>query len=458
MSTPPGGADPRGFAASLSKPLADLPHELALMPLATTASTREVVIRPPGSKSLTNRALLLGALADGETTLTGCLLDADDAKVMIDALRTLGAGIDVHEPESGENTVRVRGVAGRLKGGCEVNLKNAGTATRFLAGAACLADAPVVIDGNARMRERPIAELLELLRRVGVKTDELGAPGRVPIRVHPSRPRAGALEVGATQSSQYISALLLLAPWTEPAGEGLTLRFAAPPTSHSYIDMTLALLRATGLGEAGRDAGWREARAGGKGLRGFSYRVEADASGAAPFWGAGAVGRIPIRIDALPPDSLQGDAGFRPLPARILKGGTFDLTLMPDTAMVAAAVACFASGPVTLEGLRTLRVKETDRLAALKNELTKVGAGVEIEAYTTPGGQRDERLRVTPPTGGIGCSPNVPQVAFDTYDDHRMAMSLAIIALKRPNVVIRDPQCVAKTYPGFWKDWAGLYR
>lgn len=458
MNLGPGGVGPSiaAFAAFLSRPLAELPHELPLVPLPADRPAG-VKIHPPGSKSLTNRVLLLAALAEGESVLTGCLLEADDARVMIEALRRLGAVIDTGGPPGADGTVRVRGVGGRFRGGCELNLNNAGTATRFLTAAACLADAPVVIDGNPRMRERPIGELLDLLRRLGVTIEELGAPGRVPLRVHPCRPRSGPVDAGPTQSSQYLSALLLLAPWMEPPGAPLTLRFGTPPTSHSYIDMTLGLLRSVGVRHAERDAGWNEASAAGAGLRGFTHRVEADASGAAPFWGAAAVGELRITINGLPADSLQGDAGFVPLPSRLLEGGVFDLTLMPDTAMVAAAVACFAAAPVTLEGLRTLRVKETDRLAALRNELAKVGVGVEIQAYRTPNGQSDELLRITPPRGGIDRSSSAPKVVFDTYDDHRMAMSLAIIGLRRPNVVIRDPACVAKTYPGFWKDWANLY-
>jgi 3-phosphoshikimate 1-carboxyvinyltransferase len=439
----------------LTRPLAEMPEELALCPVP---GAFDVVVRPPGSKSLTNRALLLAALATGDSVLRGCLLDADDAKVMIAALRMLGATITVSEKSPTDNEVRIKGVGGRFRGGCELNLNNAGTATRFLTAAACLADSPVVIDGNARMRERPIGELVGLLRKLGVRIEELGKPGCVPLRVHPCRLDGGSIDVGVTLSSQYVSALMLLAPWMV---KGLEVRFTAPPTSPSYIDMTLALLRRARLGQAERDTGWTRAnvRVGGRqGLPGLTYDVEPDASGATYFWGAAAV--VPgsaCRIDGLDAGSFQGDAAFCGELATALGGGEIDLTLMPDTAMTAAAVACFASGVTTLRGLRTLRVKETDRLAALQTELTKIGVKVDIESYAAAGGVSDELLRITPPQRGLDCSPDAARVVFDTYDDHRMAMSLAIIGLRRPNVVIRDPKCVAKTYPGFWKDWAALY-
>lgn len=463
---------PEELITALRRPLEDVPGDLRLCPVP---GAFEAVVRPPGSKSLTNRALLLAALAEGESVLSDCLLDADDARVMIAALRELGAEMQIAETSDAGNTVRVRGVGGRFRGGCALNLNNAGTATRFLAAAACLADGPVVIDGNARMRQRPIRELLVMLRSLGVRIDELGEVGCVPIRVQPCRLEGGVLEVGTTQSSQYISAVMMLAPWT---AKGIEIRFAGPVTSPSYIEMTQGLMGKSGGGyrsEGGVAGGVLRCPAS-AGYRFGAYHIEPDASGASYFWAAGAL--VPgsrVTVGGVNRESLQGDARFARdvmgsvgagcdehhggigVSHRRLLGTDVDLSTMPDTAMTAAAVACFAEGPTTLRGLRTLRVKETDRLAALRNELTKIGVGVEIESYAGGGGVRDELLRIVPPEGGVDCSGRVPDVAFDTYDDHRMAMSLAIIGLRRPNVVIRDPKCVAKTYPGFWKDWAGLY-
>lgn len=463
---------PRELAAILRRPLGQLPAELELCPVAAPF---DVTIRPPGSKSLTNRALLLAALGEGESTLTDCLLDADDARVMIDALRTLGTVIEVTDTPGAGNRLHVRGVNGRLRGGCMLMLNNAGTATRFLTAAACLADTPVVIDGNERMRRRPIGELLELLRRLGVRADELGAPGCVPVRVHPCRPEGGVLDIGATQSSQFISALMMIAPWMR---HGLDIRFTTEPTSRSYIEMTLGLISRLYPGYIGKAPATIDGSVRlppGPVHAASEYRVEPDASGAVSFWAAAAT--IPgsrCAVTGLDHVSLQADASFVNVlcmiagepcgesgtsrgPARLRGGADVDLGLMPDTAMAAACVAALAESPTTLRGLRTLRVKETDRADALHRELGKLGVRVEVEAYESRTCVRDELLRITPPPGGIDRSPTAARIDFDTYDDHRMAMSLAIIGLRRPNVVIRDPACVAKTYPGFWRDWAALY-
>lgn len=457
--------DALGFARALRSPLAELPAELELVPLP---GPFDVEIRPPGSKSLTNRALLLAALAAGESTLTGALLEADDARVMIDALRSLGVTIEVLDADAG--IVRVVGRSGRLRGNQRLNLKNAGTATRFLTAAACLADAPVVIDGNDRMRRRPIGELARMLRELGARVEELGAPGCVPLTVHPigsalTRPE---LRVGRTASSQFVSALLMIGPLLPG---GLRVRFIEAPTSESYIEMTLAMMKQW----LGRDIEVSPREGVGVGAvtltpgeyRGRECAIEPDASGATYFWGAEAVvkgSRCSVAID--PAASAQADARCGAVFAAMrrsyggLRGGEFDFTRTPDAAMTLAAVACFAEGMTTIRGLRTLRVKETDRLEALRHELTKVGAAVEIFSYAREDGSADEGLRLTPPPrarGGIDCSAQAPRVVFETYDDHRMAMSLAVFGLRRPNVVIHDPGCVAKTYPTFWRDWAALY-
>lgn len=445
------------LARSLGRPPAELPAELELVPLP---GPFEVEVRPPGSKSVTNRALLLAALASGESTLTGALLEADDARVMIEALRALGATIDIADEETG--TVRVVGRSGRLRGNRTLNLNNAGTATRFLTAAAILADGPVVIDGNEAMRGRPIGELAGLLRELGARVEELGEPGRVPLRVHPIERASGRAElrIGRTASSQFVSALLMIGPLLPG---GLTMRFVEAPTSESYIEMTLAMMRQW-LGR-GIEGGPREgavvemAALAPGGYRGRAYAIEPDASGAVPFWAGGALiegSRCRVPID--PAASLQADARCAAIFAGmrrsdgVLRGGEFDFSDTPDAAMALAALACFAEGRTTIRGLRTLRVKETDRLEALRLELSKLGAAVEVFGYTDGTGAPDEGLRIIPP------SPMpTGRVIFETYDDHRMAMALAIVGLRRPGVVIRDPACVAKTYPSFWRDWAALY-
>lgn len=459
---------PSEFIATLNRPLAELPHELAMVPLPGPFN---VEIRPPGSKSLTNRALLLAALAEGESVITGALIDADDAQVMIEALRQLGAGIELIE----ESSLRIRGTAGCLRGDCTLNLKNAGTATRFLTAAACLADGPVVIDGNERMRRRPIGELVAMLRRLGVTIDELGEPGCVPLRVHPAKFAADFVDVGSTQSSQFISALMLIAPFTE---RGLTFRFGSEPTSPSYMQMSvLMLFRVCGVEIDGEISYGNEITIPSYRVTAFQYSVEPDASSATYFWAAGAlIEHADTMVWGLGMNSLQGDAAFGDILRTAGAGGNIccdddlvegratllpinsDFTNMPDAAMTLAAVACFAEGTTTITGLRTLRVKETDRLAAMQTELSKLGVRVEIfQVPSDKGGPPDEGIRITPPAGGIDCSPSAPRIVFDTYDDHRMAMSLALIGLRRPNVVIRDPACVAKTYPTFWAHLSLLY-
>ncbi len=436
-------------------------------------------LKPPGSKSLTNRALLLAGLAPGYCRLTNALTDADDAQRMIGALRQLG--VDVRPGKGGAREVEVWGTAGRLRvaeAGVTLNLNNAGTATRFLAAAAVLATGPVTIDGNERMRQRPIAELGEALVQLGCVVEYVGggAPGCPPVRITPpaALPSGATVKLGTTASSQFVSALLLAGVFLP---EGLTIRIDGEVTSPSYIRMTLWLLARLGamvqqsddltvlrVRGVGRD---------GRGLASFTYDVEPDASGATPFWGAAAI--LPgftCRVLGLSNLSLQGDAKFPSLLARMgaqtqheaadagfigvtgpamLEPILADMTELPDAAMALAAVACFAEGTSILRGLRTLRVKETDRIEAVRKELTKVGVVVE-----NPVKGDDGALTVTPPVGGIDCSAGVARVEFETYDDHRMAMSLALIALRRPNTFIKNPRCVEKTYPSFWADMATL--
>lgn len=474
--------------------IANLPTENLppLVHVPPVGAILRVSVRPPGSKSLTNRALLLAALADGQSVLTGALADADDAQVMVRALRQLGATIAV-TPEvepSGEScgnaTIRVQGVGGRWKVNAgetvTLNLNNAGTATRFLTAAALLQppdSGGIVLDGNARMRQRPIGELVAALNNLtsrGPRVAFVGQEGYPPVSVPPLAIdwiSGEAQVVAATSSSQFVSALMLIAPWLR---YGLELQFIQEPTSASYLRMTIGLLIRLGVHVQGRPVPGHTLRIPRHPLPSASLAIEPDASGASYFAAAAAI--VPgahVAIDALDPtSSLQGDAQFcdvlskagalihqqqRALMVRAgqIKPFTADMADMPDTAMTAAAIACFAPATSTLSGLRTLRVKETDRIAALVTELAKVGVTVEPFAYTDGHGHPDEGIRVTPPPGGIDCSPSAPRVEFDTYDDHRMAMSLALIGLRRPNVYIRDPGCVRKTYPTFWRDLAKCF-
>ncbi|MBC7834923.1 MAG: 3-phosphoshikimate 1-carboxyvinyltransferase [Phycisphaerales bacterium] len=480
---------------TLRLPLAQLPDPL---PIPVIDRPFAATIRPPGSKSLTNRALLLAALADGTSTLTSALVDADDALVMIQGLRALGAGITIDG-----TTITVRGVNGRWKPQTPnpvLNVRASGTAARFLTAAAALApdNTTITIDGDARMRERPIGQLVDALRQIGATVEFVGREGSLPVRVHALKPTHPlGVTFGPTSSSQFISAMLMIGPFLS---HELHVAATGPLTSDDYTWMTLALLRALGApGNAGRDPyesvrlglelDWRlnPAR-----VRGFELAIEPDATGASYFQVAAAITPgAHITIPGLPAaqlGSLQGDVKFPLLVEEA--GATFtgdpdrsieiigprslhaidaDLEHMPDTAMTAAVMLCFAAptpdnptATSTLRGLHTLRHKESDRLAALQTELAKLGATVEI--ITSPHDPRDVSLRLTPPpnlhalTAADPAARALPPITFDTYNDHRMAMSLALIGLRRPHVLIANPACVAKTYPTFWRDLASLFR
>ena len=417
-------------------------------------ATGDHAVRLPGSKSLTNRALLLAALAEGTTTLTGVLF-ADDTRRMMEALQTLGFQLDRDEAAA---TVAVHGRGGTIPNhGQDVALLlgNAGTATRFLTAACCLGEpgSSYVIDGIPRMRQRPIGELVDLLRQLGARIDYVAEDGFPPVRVHgglATHQTTHRLRVGATLSSQYVSALLQIAPCLP---RGLELTFQGPVTSKPYVQMTERMI--DDFGGAKRL------------VSPTRYDIEPDASNASYFLAAASL--IPdsrCEIAALPPDSVQGDANFHrvlgsvgvrvdaaccdhplrvcaPRPLR-LRGSTHDLGGMPDMAQTLAVVAMFAEGRTTIRHVGNLRVKETDRLAALENELAKFGAKVTITG---------DDLTIAPPQADCP-----PVVAVDTYDDHRMAMSFAVAGLAsdrlpgKPRVIINDPGCVAKTYPGFWAD------
>lgn len=450
----------------------------------------------PASKSLSNRALLLAAMAAGESTIRNPLLDADDARAMLRAIGALGVRV-----ETAGARARVRGPMRAPASDEPINIRGAGTAMRFLAAACALAEGPVTLDGDARMRQRPIGELADALAQLGARVEYLGDPGFPPIRVHPIPPAHRAsnepkiLRLPVTASSQFVSALLLIGPWVGE-GSGVRVVIDGDPPSKPYIDMTLRLLERLGAqisrNDALNDLTVRPGQ-GRAGLEPFEITIEPDASAATYFLAAGAA--IPgsvVRFPHLSEESLQGDAKFHEVlramgahtdwksqtrtmgvcrkrtftrselrltaPER-LRGIDIDLADMPDAAMTLAALAVLAEGATTIRGLRTLRVKESDRLAALKAELEKVGATVEIFEHARRGGadgSRDEGLRVAPPSGGIDRSTTAPRVEFDTYKDHRMAMALAVIGLVRPNCFVRDPGCVRKTFPGFWECWDDL--
>lgn len=431
------------------------------------AAAFRATVTPPGSKSLTNRAMLLAALADGSTSLRSPLT-AQDTEVMATALLSLSVPLEIHDEGEASGdwdclTIHGLGPDRRFHGNVTLDLCNAGTATRFLTAAAVLADSPVTIDGNERMRKRPIAELARALIDLGATVEYLDEPDHLPLRVHPASSFRRQLHVPRTQSSQFISALLMIAPCLP---DGLELTLEPPVTSAPYVGMTLGLMERFGARFEIEGPLTRITVSPGGYTSPGDLAIEPDASSASYFLAAAAV--IPgsvCTIEHLGRGSLQPDAGFADVLARMGAGLTFasdyitvlgpehglsavdvDMAHMPDAAVTLAVTALFAKGETVIRGLSTLQHKETDRLLALQTELTKFGADVELED--------DEILMIEPPVSRD--SPLVNKkvaIEIDTYDDHRMAMSFAVAAAARGNVIIRNPDCVNKTYPGFWRDF-----
>jgi 3-phosphoshikimate 1-carboxyvinyltransferase len=429
-------------AAGLDK----LPDPLPVTPLANRL---DAAITPPGSKSITCRAYVCAALAEGESRIRRPLA-ADDTDRLLAALAALGAG-----SRREEDDVVIEGVGGRFPRGGEVDLGDGGAPARFMIAAACLAAEPVIVDGSQRLRERPMAELVDLLRALGGEVEYLQAEGRLPVRVRPSGSVGGSVDCPTTRSSQFVSALLLVAPHM---AEDLHLRLHGPRTSASYVDLTVAVLRAWGVAvETASDA---IAVSAGR-PSGRECDIPPDASSAVPWWTAAALGEgWSICIPGLTGEPFQPDEAYPDCLCRMgaeilgdhggVRGGAslhppetpIDMSLLPDAAMSLAALAARARGPTTLTGLETLRVKETDRIAALAAELERIGCAVRAT---------DEALTIDP----AGCHER--PVVIETYRDHRMAMAFAVLGLARGGISIRDPACVAKSYPGFWRDLGSLY-
>ena len=402
----------------------------------------EATVTVPGSKSITNRAVLLAALADGRSELSGALF-SEDTRYMIEALRALGVGVETDEAAA---RIAVDGCGGRWPATqADLFVGNAGTAMRFLAAALCLGRGRYRIDGTARMRERPIQELVDSLRQLGVKITCEGR-GTPPVVIEARGLPGGIAELSAERSSQFLSALMLVAPYAERA---LTIRLRGTVIAQPYVDLTHEMMRQWGV-ELVRD-GYREFRVeSGQRYRPARYAIEPDASSAHYFWAAAALTRGRVRVEGLTLDSLQGDVRFAPLLGEMgagvsaegnamtvigdrLAGIDVDLNAMSDTVPTLAAIAPFASSPVHIRNVAHLRWQESDRLRAVATELTRLGVRVE---------ERDDGLSVWP-------SPITP-AAVHTYDDHRIAMAFALIGLKVPGIRIEDPGCVAKTFPDYF--------
>jgi 3-phosphoshikimate 1-carboxyvinyltransferase len=414
---------------------------LDLSPISHVTGT----VTLPGSKSISNRVLLLAALARGETVVRKAL-EADDTRVMLEALHTLG----IEATQKGTSEIFIRGCAGAIPArSAELFLGNAGTAFRPLTAVLAIAGGEYGLSGVPRMHERPIGDLVDALRAIGARIDYAGAEGFPPLAVHPGRIVLDRpVRIRGDVSSQFLTALLLALPL---AGRDSGIHVEGELISKPYVEITLNLMRRFGV-DVARD-GWRAFSVPGNGYASpGELQVEGDASSASYFLAAAAIAGGPVKVVGVGRDSIQGDVRFVEVLERMgasvetapnwievtgkapLRPLDADLNHIPDAAMTAAMVALFADGPSILRNIASWRVKETDRLAAMATELRKLGAAVE---------EGPDFLRITPP-------PSFRPATIDTYDDHRMAMCFSLAALGGVPVRINDPGCVAKTFPAYF--------
>ena len=412
----------------------------------------EIDVKPPGSKSITNRALLCAALADGISTLTGALL-SDDTHVMMDSLSRLGIPI-----QRDGTTLEIEGCGGRWPNReAELFVKNSGTTIRFLTAMLGLGGGKYRVDGIERMRQRPIGDLVNALGQLGVNASA-HSPGECPPVIIDSPPATGGkAKVKGNISSQYLSGLLMAAPL---ATQDIELEIEGKLISVPYVHMTLEVMRSFGV-EVNVVSDAQELPVkfqipGNSSFQATSYSIEPDASAASYFWAAAAICGGQATVTGLSEQALQGDVGFvnvlekmgceirrRPNSIAVTgpakKGVTVDMADISDTAQTLAVVALFVDGTTSIRGIAHNRVKETDRIGNLAIELRKLGAAVE---------EFEDGFAITPgPLRGA---------EIETYDDHRMAMSLALAGLRQNGVVILDPKCVSKTYPEYFEDLAAI--
>jgi 3-phosphoshikimate 1-carboxyvinyltransferase len=416
-------------------------------------------VRLPGSKSISNRVLLLAALAEGETTITN-LLDSDDTRVMLDALEKLG----VRLKRDGDTCV-VTGTRGAFTARqADLFLGNAGTAVRPLTAALAVNGGDYRIHGVPRMHERPIGDLVDGLRQIGAKIDYEENEGYPPLRIRPAQIAADApIRVRGDVSSQFLTSLLMTLPLVRTESGVSTVQVDGELISKPYIEITIKLMARFGI-KVERH-GWHQfvVPAGQRYQSPGTIMVEGDASSASYFLAAGALGGGPLRVEGVGRASIQGDVGFADalikMGANLQMGDDWievrgvghdsgklepidmDFNLIPDAAMTIAVAALFADGTTTLRNIASWRVKETDRIAAMATELRKVGAKVQ---------EGEDFLVVTPP------EKLIPNAAIDTYDDHRMAMCFSLVSLGGVPIRINDPKCVGKTFPDYFERFTAL--
>ena len=413
-------------------------QELEITPLA---GPPDATVRVPGSKSVTNRALIIAALADGVSRIRNPLF-ADDSYWLMDALVRLG--IDV-VADGGHSEVQVKGRSGEIVASdVDLFVGNAGTVARFLPPVLALGRGPYTVDGVPRMRERPVADLVDAMRQLGASVGYAGEEGRFPLTIGGGGIPGGEARVSGNKSSQFVSGLLLASPH---ATRRVTL-LAEGRKEWPYVGITVALMREFGVGVETSGGCFAVAPSV---YRARDYEVEPDASGASYFMAAAAVTGGRVEIPGLGLASTQGDLRFAGVlrdmgcgveitpdfvevqgPER-LKGVEVDMNAFSDTMITLSAIAPFATGPTTIKNIAHTRLQETDRLSAVATELARLG----IETKTTP--------------SSIHIIPNKTRPAtVETYGDHRMAMAFAVTGLVAPGIKIRDPGCVTKTFPGYF--------
>jgi 3-phosphoshikimate 1-carboxyvinyltransferase len=417
----------------------------ATLPITPVGHPLSASVRVPGSKSLTNRALLVAALAEGTTTLSN-VLDSDDAGHFASALAELGFRL-VRRPPS---VIEVTGLGGRIPAArAQLFVGNAGTAARFLTALLTLGRGEYTLDGDARMRQRPIADLLGALTQLGASLES--ATGCPPVRVLASGLPGGRATVAGEVSSQFLSGLLMVAPY---AAAPVELFVERELNSRPYADMTLAVM--SDFGVAVERDGYERFRTSPQRYQPRAeYAIESDASAASYFFAAPAICGGTVRVQHISRRSRQGDVAFLDVLARMgcsivegdnwievtgpppggLRGVEVDLRDLPDTAPTLAAIAPFAATSTTIRGIASARVKESDRVAALCAELARLGVAVE---------ERPDGLVIQP-------ASSLRPAAVKTYNDHRMAMAFALVGLRVPGVVIENPDCVSKTFPAYFE-------
>ncbi|MCA9136031.1 MAG: 3-phosphoshikimate 1-carboxyvinyltransferase [Planctomycetales bacterium] len=430
-------------------------------------------IRPPGSKSLTNRALICAAMADAKSTLTGALR-SEDTEVMIESLRRCGVTVEVLDAG---RTIEIDGSTRRSdsESSHELYIANSGTSVRFLTAALSAAGGQYRLHGVDRMHQRPIADLVDALAKVQLGEIKTESPGGCPpVLIRSEGWSEKPVQVGGSVSSQYLSGLMMAAPIaldvrmrqrsravSEAGTDKIQIDVIGELVSRPYVEMTASVMRSFGsnveieeIGAAVTDSVSLRVNVFGGGYQGVRYAIEPDASAASYFWAAAAITGGEVTVLGLTPDAMQGDVGFclvleqmgckyrfdsegMTISGRAARGVDVDMNQISDTVQTLAVVALFADGPTRVRGVAHNRFKETDRIGDLATELRKLGATVV---------EHEDGLTIHPPTGGV-----TPAV-LETYHDHRMAMSLSLAGLSADGVRVLNPSCTGKTYPEFFAD------